>query len=156
MTIAFDISYNGSKKLMEYGTMCMHQGDLYEYVYNASTDTDAVKGQFACTYGATPAKGHVTMKAADVADGTLGTVTKARGVWAAAVSGGNSGFILRRGYCDYLVTDGGVAKGDPLVCDGGATPTFIADTAAAGEEHAVVAHADADDVASVGTAYIDC
>ena len=47
-----------------------------------------------------------------------------------------------------LVTDGGVAAGDPLVIDGGATPSFVFDTAVAGEEHLVVAIAMAADAST--------
>lgn len=132
------------------GGLMYHKGELFMFVYNASADTDAVKGQFACQDNG-GGIGNMTMKAAEVMDGTLGTVTRAKGIWCYAVQFGNWGFIKVVGWTKdenddaFLVTDGDVVGGDPLVCDGGAAPTFIADKAIAGEEHGIVAHAVADD-----------
>lgn len=144
------------------GGLYYNQGELFMFVYNASADTDAVKGKFAAQDNG-GAVGEMTMKAAEVMDGTLGTVTRATGVWCYAVQFGNWGFTKVVGYtrdengAAFLVTDGGVNGGDPLVCDGGATPTFIADKAIGGEEHAIVAHAlAADDATPVVLASLNC
>ena len=144
------------------GGLYYDKGELYMFVYNASADTDAVKGQFAAQDNSGNI-GDMTMKAAEVMDGTLGTVTRATGIWCVAVSFGNWGFIKVVGWTKdesdaaFLVTDGGVVGGDPLVLDGGGTPTFIADKAVAGEEHAVVAHALAnDDATPVVLASLNC
>lgn len=118
---------------------CLYQGangDIFMYVKNAGADTAAVATKLACNKtGGT--RGEMTMDAGETTAGGLGTVTKAAGIWQYAVDFGNYGYILVVSpYCD-VYTDDGVADGDFLVCDGGATETFIADTAVAGEEHAV-------------------
>jgi len=119
-------------------------GDVYMYVENAGADTNAVQYKLACNKTA-GTRGQMTMDAGETTAGGLGTVTKPAGIWQYAVSFGNFGYILVQSpYCD-VYTDDGVADGDALVCDGGATETFIADTAVAGEEHAVFGHALAAD-----------
>jgi len=121
-------------------------GEIYRFVKNGGADT-TVATKLACSKAAA-GRGIVTMTVADVTSGTLGTVTRAVGIWQAAVPLNYCGFLLVvSDYCDVF-TDGGVVDGDYLVCDGGGTETFIADTAAAGEEHAVFGHALADDVST--------
>lgn len=146
---------NDETATADVGTLYMWEHDVLMYVKNASADTNAVATKLAC-YKTGGTRGEVTMKASEVTSGTLGTVTKPAGVWAYAVSFGNFGYIrVQSNYCDVF-TDGGVVDGDPLVCDGGATETFIADTAVAGEEHGVFGHALADDVSTNVKARINC
>lgn len=145
------------------GGLYVLAGEIYMFVLNNSADTNAIAGQFALHDDA-GTMGYMTMKASEAGDGgVLGTVAKATGIWCYAVAFGNYGFLKVAGWTKngsdaaFLVTDGSVAQGNPLVCDGGATPTFIADTAIAGEEHAVVAHAIADDTADpVVMATLNC
>lgn len=120
--------------------------NVYMYVKNDSADTNGAVGKMACAKAAS-AYGKVTMKASEVTSGTLGTVTKPFGIFMSALPFTNFGWIQVRGRTTALVTDGGVVDGDYLVCDGGGTETFIADTAIAGEEHGVIGRALSDDTA---------
>lgn len=155
-----DITTAGAAVL---GGLYYHQGELFMFVLNNSADTDSILGQLALWDDA-GTKGYVTMKAGEAGDGgVLGTVAKAVGMWPDVVAFGNYGFLKVVGWGNdadgdkILVTDGGVAQGNPLVCDGGATPTFICDTAVAGEEHAVIGTALADDTAgNVVLATLNC
>lgn len=127
-------------------------GDIYRYVKNGGADT-TVATKIACSKagagsGAGVGRGVVTMTVADVTSGTLGTVTRGVGLWVAAIATGKYGLILVVSEYCHVYTDGGVVDGDYLVVDGGGTETFIADTAVAGEEHAVFGHALADDIST--------
>lgn len=128
------------------GTLVEDGINVFMYVKNDSADTAGVVGKMACAKAAS-AYGKVTMKASEITSGGLGTVTKPMGIFMSALPFGSFGWIQVRGRTTTLITDGGVVDGDPLVCDGGATETFIADTAVAGEEHAVIGHALSDDTA---------
>ena len=137
------------------GTLVEDGRNVYMYVKNDSADTAGVAGKMACAMTA-KSYGVVTMKESEVTAGGLGTVTKPMGIFMSALPIANYGWIQVRGVSTTLVTDGGVADGDALVCDGGATETFIADTAVAGEEHAVIGHAlAADSSANVVTARVN-
>ena len=129
-------------------------GYLYRYAKNGGTAA-AVATQIAC-FHTTAAKGVLTMTAGTSLVGTLGTVAgEFAGIWMAAIPANYFGLVLCEGETIdkdgtlLLKTDGGVVAGDPLVVDGAGTPTFIADTAVAGQEHAVFGFARADDVSTL-------
>jgi hypothetical protein len=118
-------------------------GDRVMFVKNTGADTDGVVAKLAF-YEAAGARGEICMDDAEVTNGTLGTVTRPAGVFLGAIPFGGFGWIQVSGRCN-VYTDDGVADGDYLVADGGATVTGIADTAVAGEEHAVFGCAQAAD-----------
>ncbi len=129
-------------------------GEMYKLVQNGgSTTTVATKLATWLTAGA---RGIATMTDGSSTDGTLGTVYGVCGVWQAAIPTLCYGLLLVSSDYTDVFTDGGVVDGDYLVGDGGATPTFIADTAVAGEEHAVFAIARADDVGTNVKASVFC
>lgn len=72
------------------------------------------------------------------------------GVADAAITSGEMGPVIISGYCDYVLTDGTVAVGDPLVPH---TVAGEASVMAAGEEHLVFGHALSTDTGS--TEYCD-
>lgn len=146
-------SRSWTKEAYTLGSLHEYAGKLWKFVKNGSADTNAIKGQLACRMTATD-DGVCTMKASEVTSGTLPAtpVTMPYGVWAYGIAFGSYGFVQVSGECDYLVTDGGVVDGDYLVCDGGGTETFVADTAAAGEEHGVFAVATETDTSTTVTA----
>lgn len=129
-------------------------GEIYMYVKHApSTATPSVATKLACFKagggaGAGPGAGVVTMVAADITSGTLSTTTKAAGIYVAAVVKDHYCMILVWSPYTHCFTDGGVVDGDALVCDGGGTETFIADTAADGEEECIFGWALADDIST--------
>lgn len=118
-------------------------GELFRFVKNAGADT-SVQYKLA-TWLTGGARGSATMTDATSTDGTLGTVTRICGIWQAAIPTLYYGFLLVVSDYTNVYTDDGVVDGDYLVMDGGATHTFIADTAVAGEEHAVFGQARAAD-----------
>lgn len=158
-----DLDTIADANIARVGGVYYNDGELFMFVLNNSADTDGIKGQYALNDDA-GTYGYITMKAAEAGDGgVLGTVAKAVGMFCNALDFGNYGYLKVWGTSldsDHstaiLVTDGGVTQGEPLVCDGGATPTFIADTAVAGEEHAVVGHSWAADVGTVVVASLNC
>jgi len=116
----------------------------YIYVKLAGADAGVVgKSALRHTDDATTA-GSVTMTAASAIAEALGSVADPVGIFVKAVTAGYYGYLLRNGR-GSVYTDDGVAGGDFLVCDGGTTPTFIADTMVAGEENAGFGRALADD-----------
>ena len=145
----------GTTQKLALGTVMEDEfGSRYQYCYQAGADT-AVVGQLACHF-TTHSRGYISMTAATAVAETLGTVDKPAGMYLAAVPTVNYCWIQISGYTTLLQTDGGVVQGDFLVNDGGATPTFVCDTAVAGEEHGVIAYALADDVSTTVTAVLFC
>ena len=143
------------------GGLYYDRGELYMFVINGSADTDAIKGYLAGPMAGGP--GYVTMKDGELIDGTLTNITRALGMWCYAVEFGNYGFLKVVGWSkdenddELLVTAGGVAAGDPLVLAGApGSVTFIAEKAAAGEEHGVIGHAIAADVGTAVMATLNC
>lgn len=131
-------------------------GEMYRYVQNGGATTSVVAK--LATWLTAGTRGVATMTDGTSTDGTLGTVYGVCGVWQAAIPTLSFGWLLVvSDYCD-VYTDDGVADGDYLVGDGGATHTFIADTAAAGEEHAVfgIARAADNDTTHLVKASINC
>jgi len=131
--------------------------DKYIYVKLAGADAGVV-GKYALRHTDEPTtEGSVTMTAASAIPEALGSVADPVGVFVKAITAGYFGYLLREGR-GTVFTDDGVAEGDFLVCDGGTTPTFIADTAVAGEEHAICGRALADDsdVTHLVTAEVYC
>ena len=141
------------------------QGQKYEdpvgrkFFYGKNEGTaSTVAGQAVGAFLTTPAVGAVSMTAATVVESTLGTATPAAGFALSVLAEDEYGWIQYSGpNLVALVTDDGVAAGDPCVIDGGATPSFDLDTAIAGEEHLVCAialAADASNALAVGDARI--
>lgn len=130
------------------GQVAMDQatGEYFRYVKNGGADT-TVATKLACRKAAAT-RGILTMTVADVTSGTLGTITKAYGIWMAAVPLNSCGWVLIESDYADVFTDGGVVDGDYLVVDGGGTETFQADTAVAGEEHGIFGMALADDIST--------
>ena len=131
-------------------------GEMYKYVQNGGTTTTVVAK--LATWLTAGTRGVATMTDGSSTDGTLGTVYGVCGVWQKALVTLHWGCILVvSDYCD-VYTDDGVVDGDYLVGDGGATHTFIADTAVAGEEHAVfgIARAADNDTTHLVKASINC
>lgn len=131
-------------------------GEIFRYVQNGGADTTVIAK--LATWKTAGTRGVATMTDGSSTDGGLGTVYGVCGVWQKAIVTLHWGVILVvSDYCD-VYTDDGVADGDYLVGDGGATHTFIADTAAAGEEHAVfgIARAADSDVTHLVKASINC
>jgi len=132
----------------------MSTGEAFRYVKNGGATT-SVATKLA-TWLTAGTRGVATMTDATSTDGTLGTVYGVCGVWQAAIPTNNYGWLCVVSDYTDVFTDGGVVDGDYLVGDGGATHTFIADTAVAGEEHAVFGIARADDVSTNVKAAINC
>lgn len=141
--------------LASVGQEYTYGGATFMCVKNAGSGA-GVAGELVGLFLTTPAVGEITAVAAEWIDGTLGTVNPALGMLTYASTAGRYCYILRKGWTTtngradgtaFLKTDGSVVKGDYLVPDGGATPDGVADTAAAGEEHAVFGYAIADDTA---------
>lgn len=133
--------YNLGELILRPGT-----GEIYQYVKNGGADT-TVATKLACNKAAAT-RGVKTMTQADVTSGTLGTITRACGIWQAAIPLNYYGVLLVVSDYADVFTDGGVVDGDYLVVNGGATEDFLADTAVAGEEHGVFGVALADDVST--------
>lgn len=135
------------------GGIYTYNGGEFMYCYNAGSGA-GVAGELCGLFLTTPSIGHATCVAAEWLDGTLGTVNPTLGMVCYAWTAGRYAYVMRKGWTTttgdrngtaFLKTDGGVVKGDYLVPDGGATPDGNADTAVAGEEHAVVGYAIDDD-----------
>ena len=118
-------------------------GEIFRYVQNGGADTTVIAK--LATWKTAGTRGVATMTDGSSTDGGLGTITKPCGVWQKAIVTLHWGVLLVSSDYTDVYTDDGVADGDYLVMDGGATHTFIADTAAAGEEHGVFAMARAAD-----------
>ncbi len=121
-----------------------------EFFYGKNEGTaSTVAGQAVGAFLTTPAVGAVSMLATTVVECGLGSVMPVAGIALSVVAEDEFGWFQTKGVnLVALVTDGGVAEGDGLVVDGGATPTFDFDTAIAGEEHGIVAYALADDTST--------
>ncbi len=142
---AVPTSFIGTVKEWDLGQLFLSNatGEVFKYVQNGGADT-TVQYKLA-TWKTAGGRGVATMTDGSSTDGTLGTVAATAGVWQAAIPTTQYGLLLvASDYCD-VYTDDGVVDGDYLVLDGGATHTFIADTAVAGEEHAVFGIARAAD-----------
>lgn len=117
-------------------------GARYKHVLVVGTSGDLAAGDLVVNADASlataeaPSGSVVTRIAASAIDETLGTVAHCAGVAVGTISTGNYGWVQVWGV-GSCKTDGGVVEGDALVVDGGATPVRVADTAVAGEEHAV-------------------
>lgn len=130
-------------------------GDRFMFVKNVGSSSTVV-GKLAC-WDTGGARGEVSMTVGDVATPGLSTTSKACGVWLSVVAQNEFGFMQISGRAS-VYTDDGVADKDFLVCDGGDTETFIADTAADGEEEAIFGQAMAadNDTTHLVTAIIWC
>ena len=131
-------------------------GEIFRYVQNGGADTTVVAK--LATWKTAGTRGVATMTDGSSTDGGLGTVYGVCGVWQKAITTLRWGVLCVVSDYTDVYTDDGVADGDYLVGDGGATHTFIADTAAAGEEHAVfgIARAADNDTTHLVKAAINC
>lgn len=134
----------------------LSSGEAFQYVQNGGADTTVVAK--LATWKTAGTRGVATMTDGSSTDGGLGTVYGVCGVWQAAVPTTKYGWLLKVSDYTDVYTDDGVADGDYLVGDGGATHTFIADTAVAGEEHAVfgIARAADNDTTHLVKASVNC
>lgn len=128
----------------------------YRYIHFKTGTAVVGKLVFRHTDDATTA-GTCTMTAGDCVAETLGTVADPVGVLVKALTTAYYGYVLVDGH-GSVYTDDGVVVGDFLVADGAGSPDGIADTAVAGEEHAVFARALAndDDTTHLVTARVYC
>ena len=156
-----DLTAAGSaKRTAEQGQLFEDgKGRCFMYVKNegtASTAAGTVVGHFSTTL----ADGAISAVATTVIECGLGSVMPVAGVALSVIAEDEYGWIQVKGRnIGIILSDGGVAAGDALVCDGGATPTFQADTAVAGEEHGVFGFSlVADDASSIpaNSAVINC
>lgn len=131
------------------------KGYRYMFVKNVGSSSTVV-GKLAC-WDTAGAEGEVSMTVGDVVTPGLSTTSKACGVWISVVAQNEFGFMQISGRAT-VYTDDGVADKDFLVCDGGDTETFIADTAVDGEEEAIFGQALAadNDTTHLVTAIIWC
>lgn len=131
------------------------QGRVYRYGYNAGADTLAageIVGQHTnSTYG------NVTGTVATFVDGSS-TAGLGLGMALAAIPTTNWGWFQTNGPNDVdITTDTGIAEGDMLVVEGGASPDGTIDTMADGEEEMVIGvaiDADAAALQVAGTAVL--
>lgn len=142
----------------EFGTDQLHPlgtkadgpaGCSYRYVKHIGADTAAAGkwANMAATYGT------VTMTAATAIINGVSTVALAAGVYQSAMTTNTYGWVQTSGPGQQaLTTDGGVAAGDPLVIDGGATAVGVTDTMADGEEESICGWALAADSSTTQTA----
>lgn len=119
----------------------------------ADTATVGKLAGFATTFGT------VSMTAATIIDTTLGTIATPAGMYVSALTTNTWGWLQ----CDGPgvtagVTDGGIAAGDFICMDGGASPDGVMETLAAGEEASKAGYAlDADSGTSqVAETFILC
>lgn len=115
-------------------------GNLYMYVYNESTTVSA-KGAPAFEQAT---RGYMKKNTNKTGDAI------AEGAWCAAVTTLYYGYILVRGWADYLLGNTGTAAGESLYAG-----ADIWDTATVGTHH-VQGRAATDDTASVFTGRINC
>lgn len=113
------------------------QGRAFRYV--RAEDAALAVGDVTCyAFDGSDIDGwEVTNTATSAVDSGLATVNICAGVAVGTVADASYGFVQVSGLCGDVTTDTGVAAGDNLVVDGANTPTGIADTAIAGEEHAI-------------------
>lgn len=131
------------------------EGKIYRYVQ--AEDANIVVGDVLCyAWDGTTDDWEVTNAATSAIDSGLATVNIVAGVAVGSITDAYFGFIQVSGLCGDVTTDTGVALGDNLVVDGANTPTGIADTAVAGEEHAVFALALAADASDSVDAILRC
>jgi hypothetical protein len=120
-------------------------GEVYRYVQ--AEDANIVVGDVLCyAWDGTTGDWEVTNTATSAIDSALATVNIVAGVAVGSITDAYFGFVQVSGLCGDVTTDTGVAAGDNLVVDGANTPNGVADTAVAGEEHAVFGLALAADV----------
>ena len=132
------------------GTIVENQyGDRFMFCKQIGATSSAV-GEWAAaaTTGVSIAtRGYVSRTAATSVVNAVSTVALAVGVFQSIAAVGTWCWvqISGLGVKTLAVTDGGVAAGDPLVIDGGATPVGATDTMADGEEESICGWAlDAD------------
>lgn len=125
-------------------------GRKFRYIKQIGATTSAV-GEVAA---AATTYGTVSRTAATSVINAVSTLAQPAGVFQSVLATNKYGFIQTGGdgRVDLAVTDGGVAAGDPLVIDGGATPVGAVDTMADGEEEGVFGYALAADSGTVQTA----
>ncbi|RKX43970.1 MAG: hypothetical protein DRP64_07415 [Verrucomicrobia bacterium] len=103
------------------------------------------KGELVCQEAA---GGGYTVVLTDYDAGALFGVC---GIALEEIADGDWGDFCVGGYCGYVVTDGGVAAGDPLVPH---STAGMCDTMAAGEEDTVFGYAIDADSGAVGNAWV--
>jgi len=128
-------------------------GKRYVFCYNGGA-TVLAAGDNVGAFLTTPLYGNISRTDGTCIETTLASTCLCAGIAISAIPTVNWGWIQVGGYCSNITTDQGVAAGDLMVIDGGTTPTFLADTAVAGEEAAVFAVADAADTVAVGTGFL--
>jgi hypothetical protein len=132
------------------GTVVENQyGDRFMFVKQIGATSSAVGeiAQAATTGISIATRGYVSRTAATSLVNAVSTVALAVGVFQSILATNAFGWvqITGLGVTTIAVTDGGVAAGDPLVIDGGATCVGAVDTMADGEEEACFGYAlDAD------------
>ena len=113
------------------------EGVICRYVRN-STDAALAVGDVLCyAWDGSTGNWLVSNAATSAVDSGLATVNIVAGVALGAVTASYYTFVQVSGLNGDTTTDQGVAAGDNLVVDGANTPVGVADTAVAGEEHAV-------------------
>lgn len=124
------------------------QGRAFRYI--RAEDAALAAGDVTCyAFDGSDIDGwEVTNTATSAIDSALATVNICAGVAVGTVADASYGFVQVSGLCGNVTTDGGVAAGDNLVVNGAGTPDGVADTAVAGEEHAVFGLALAADVST--------
>ncbi len=117
----------------------------YRYWHNAGADATIV-GDAAAHKGT---YGQVSVTSGDGVINAVSTVAWCAGIAQAVIASGYCGWFQTKGPGQVAaVTDTGIAAGDPLVIDSGATPVGILDTMADGEEEGVLGYALAADSGS--------
>lgn len=146
---------NETENVGTLGGLYTWEGKVYRWVYNAGADA-ITAGEVVGLFLTTPAAGHVSGTAATFMDN--GTAGIAYGVAEGGITAGRYGFVLKDGITTVTITtDGGVAQGDRLVVNGGATPDGTVDTMADGEEECVFATALQDDAStSLTLTWVHC
>ena len=140
MALAFDPYQYGTAILHNLGYIHRYNGNDYMYVYIASTSV-AAKGAPAYPQ---PTRGYMK-KDTNKTGGAY-----AAGAWTAAVPTVNYGWLLVRGWADYLLGDSGTAAGEAVYAGGDIWATATIGT------HHVQGQADTDDTASIFTGRLWC
>ena len=125
----------------------------YVFCINQGT-TSTVAGDVLGAFLTTPVTGHFSRLATTVVECSLSDTMWVVGIALSVLAEDEMGWIQVGGYSSNITTDQGISAGDGLICDGDATPTFIAETASATEEHMVFGFADADDATAVGSGWL--
>lgn len=127
------------------------QGSLFRLVKQMGATASAA-GEWA-HFASSGTYGEVSRSAATALINAVSTVAVPAGVFQSALASGSFGWLQTKGLgLKDLTTDGGVAAGDPLVIDGGATAVGATDTMADGEEESVCGTALAADTSTTQTA----